>query len=176
LKKAAQKLLFTLGRWRRNQHGPSLKKFFASFFSKKKHFLALPGLAWPTRKKKAAHEAPPSLGRKRPRKTGEKTHPVEGVYRRSLCAVTSELCAAQNCLKWQRTAPCFMAFRPSCRFLHKIPFPIGEPERSPPPVPRCPRRAQESRASRWSSPSRKSVRCSPPAVPPAAPASPARAG
>jgi hypothetical protein len=40
-------------------------KSFCAAFSKKRPFLLFC-------KKKAAHEAPPSLGRKRPRKTGEK--------------------------------------------------------------------------------------------------------
>jgi hypothetical protein len=39
LKKAAQKFLFTLGRGRRNQHGPKLTKFFCYFLFTKSSLL-----------------------------------------------------------------------------------------------------------------------------------------
>jgi hypothetical protein len=46
LKKAAQKLFLKLGLRQRNQHGPSLKKFFCFFlFTKRSLPLGLPDLA-----------------------------------------------------------------------------------------------------------------------------------
>jgi hypothetical protein len=78
-----------LGRAGFTATGPKSKKFLRRFFQKVASFFF-------QSKKKAAHEAPPSLGRKRPRKTGEKTHPVEGLYRRPHGPIANELCAAQS--------------------------------------------------------------------------------